>query len=122
MERILDAYRHHPRYHHYADLIEFLFLTAARTGEAVALFRSDIDFEKGVIHIRKTIAYVRGKPDPRDTTKTGKNREFPIEDPALEKLLRRVCSAIKSQVILYSRNLTAATSIATNSITLGMDS
>ena len=92
MERILDAYRQHRRYYRYAELIEFLFLTGARTGEAVALVRSDIDFEKGVIHIRKTIAYVRGKPDPRDTTKTGKNREFPIEDPALEKLLRRICS------------------------------
>ena len=48
-----------------------------------------------MIHIRKTISHVRGKPDPRDTTKTGKNREFPIEDPALEELLRRVCSSNK---------------------------
>lgn len=95
MERIIDAYRHHPRYHHYADLVELLFLTAARTGEAAAFVGSDIDFEKGVIHIRKTISQVRGKPDPRNTTKTGKNREFPIEDPALEKLLRRVCSSHK---------------------------
>lgn len=95
MERILDAYRQHRRYYHYADLIEFLFLTGARTGEAVALLRSDIDFEKGVIHIRKTIANVNSKPDPRDTTKTGKNREFPIEDPALKELLRRVCSSSK---------------------------
>ena len=95
MERILDAYRHHPRYHHYADLVEFLFLTAARTGEGAALVHSDIDFEKGVIHIRKTIANVRSKPDLRDTTKTGKDREFPIEDPALKELLRRVCSSNK---------------------------
>ena len=95
MKRILDAYRQHRRYYRYADLIEFLFLTGARTGEAVALRRSDIDFEKGVIHIRKTIANVRSKPDARDTTKTGKNREFPIEDPALKELLRRVCSSSK---------------------------
>ena len=95
MERIIDAYRQHPRYHHYADLVKFLFLTAARTGEAAALLLSDIDFEKGVIHIEKTISHVRGKPDARDTTKTGKNREFPIEDPALEELLRRVCSSNK---------------------------
>ena len=95
MERIIDAYRNHPRYHHYADFVEFCFLTGGRTGEAIALLHSDIDFEKAVIHIRKTIAYVKSKPDPRDTTKTGKNREFPIEDPALEKLLRRVCSSNK---------------------------
>ena len=44
MERILDAYRHHRRYYHYADLIEFLFLTAARTGEAVALLGANGEF------------------------------------------------------------------------------
>jgi len=104
MERILEAYRHHPRYHHYADLIEFYFLTAARTGEAVALLHSDIDFEKGMIHIRKTIAYVRSKPDARDTTKTGKDREFPIEDPALEKLLRRVCSNKKPSDFVFQES------------------
>jgi integrase len=104
MERTLDAYRHHPRYHHYADLIEFYFLTGARTGEAVALLCSDIDFEKGVIHIRKTIAHVRGKPDERSTTKTGKNREFPIEDPALEKLLRRVCSNKKPSDFVFQES------------------
>ena len=101
MERILDAYRQHRRYYRYADLIEFLFLTGARTGEAVALVHSDIDFEKGVIHIRKTIAYVNSKPDPRNRTKTGKNREFPIEDPALEKLLRRVCSNKKPSDFVF---------------------
>lgn len=93
MERIIGTYRNHPRYHHYADLIEFYFLTGVRTGEAVALLWSDIDFEKCVIYIRKTISNVRGKPDPRDETKTKKNREFPIEDPALISLLQKLWSA-----------------------------
>lgn len=37
MERIIEAYRKHPNYSCYADLVEFYFLTGVRTGEAVAL-------------------------------------------------------------------------------------
>ncbi len=96
MERIIEAYRSHPYYHRYADLVEFYFLTGLRTGEAIALLWSDIDFERGLIYIRKTIAIVRGKHDPRNETKTGKDREFPIEDPALERLLRRLSSLNKN--------------------------
>jgi integrase len=89
MARIMEAYCLHPRYSRYADLVEFYFLTGARTGEAVALRWGDIDFKRAIIHIRKTIALVRGKHDPRNQTKTRRNREFPIEDPALKELLQR---------------------------------
>jgi integrase len=70
-------------------------LTGARTGEAVALRWGDIDFERAIIHIRKTMAFVRGKHYARNRTKTGRNREFPIEEPALQELLKRRCSPDK---------------------------
>lgn len=89
-EQIIKAYRNHSRYQNYAKLIEFLFKTGLRTGEAVGLIWSNIELEKGIIHIRKTMSLVRGKHTLRHQTKTGKNRDFPIEDPIVEKILREL--------------------------------
>lgn len=53
--------------------------------------------KRPVIHIRKTISIVRGKHDPKDETKTKEDRDFPIEDPALERLLQKLWSPDKKQ-------------------------
>ncbi|WP_348254074.1 site-specific integrase [Leptolyngbya sp. AS-A5] len=75
----------------YVPFLKFLFLTAVRPGEAIALQWKHIDFENDLIEISEAIGrdlefspYTTRKT--RKETKTGTTRYLPI-NPALKKLL-----------------------------------
>lgn len=53
----------------YKTLIYLLLYTGMRRGEAMGLEWKDIDFEKGVIHIQRTSAYLPGRGVFEDTAK-----------------------------------------------------
>ncbi len=91
MKRILEAYETHPRSSYFAPFVSFLFLTGCRTGEAVALRWKNVT-EKSIIFC-ENIVLARGKHIYLNSTKTGKNREFPRnENSALDKLLKQLKS------------------------------
>jgi len=58
---------------HYGALVEFLFLTGCRPSEAYALTWKDINFDRGVIKITKSVGGSTGKVKD---TKTGEARLF----------------------------------------------
>ena len=91
MKRIIEAYEIHPKHSYLAPFVSFLFLTGCRTGEAVALRWKNVT-EKSIIFC-ENIAIARGKHIYLNSTKTGKNREFPRnENSALDKLLKQLKS------------------------------
>jgi integrase len=91
MKRIIEAYETHHGYSYFAPFVRFLFLTGCRTGEAVALRWKNVT-EKSIIFC-ENIAVARGKHIYSNSTKTGKNREFPRnENSALDKLLKQLKS------------------------------
>lgn len=62
-----------------------------RRGEAIAIKWSDIDFEKGVIHIQRQYTLVGGKPEVCDLKTSNSVRDLPIL-PHIEKLLKEMRS------------------------------
>ena len=71
----------------YCPLFKFLLVTGMRSGEAAALTWNDIDREKGVIHITKTVSRVSDKKVKIDTPKTaGSVRDIPLTAAALKAL------------------------------------
>jgi integrase len=70
---IIAAFRGHKYYHHYADFVEFLFLSGVRTGEARGLTWGNVapDFKSVLIAESMT----KGERIP---TKTGKIRRIPL--------------------------------------------
>lgn len=72
-----------------AGFIEFLFLTGCRPSEAVALKWSDYKPDKKTLSINKAITFSQDKYNFEDSTKTGKDRVFPVGD-RLENLLDRL--------------------------------
>ena len=86
MNTIIEAYykRTHQHLNVTAYLIEFLFLTGTRHGEAFALTWNDVNFQKREIYICKQYISKTKKIRP---PKNGKNRYFPIN--------RRVVNLLK---------------------------
>jgi integrase len=66
----------------YYEFIMFLLVTGCRVGEVAALGWSDIDIEKNVIHITKTVTKsLDGKTIIGDSTKTkAGRRDIPLND------------------------------------------
>ena len=74
-------------HHHYVPFVSFLFLTGVRTGEAVALQWSDINWDKKIITISKTYSRTSNSNVRRlKATKTGVIRHIPLNDE-LENVL-----------------------------------
>jgi len=88
MERIIEAYKNHPRYRYLAPLVEFLFFTGCRTGEAIALRWKNIT--DNYIYFCESISFVRGNHIHREGTKTKASRGFPRKDPMLNRLLKQL--------------------------------
>lgn len=76
------------QYQHYKYITYFLIGTGARIGEATALYVSDIDFDKQVVHINKTFIRENRVWKVKPTTKTGESgeRTIGIDDVTLEKM------------------------------------
>ena len=74
----------------YYELLAFQLLTGMRLGEVGALYWSDIDEEKNVIHVRRTITRTEdGVYYIGDSPKSGASyRDIPMND-AIKALLRR---------------------------------
>jgi integrase len=75
-EAIINAFEAH-RYHKiYAPLVRFLFLTGCRPSEALGLKWRHVDDDK--ILFKEAVVYANSKPTAKGSTKTGKDRFFPI--------------------------------------------
>lgn len=72
VKAILAAFKTHPQYKHYADFVEFLFLTGVRTTEAIALRWMHINSNMSSIWIGESMS--RGVPQ------TNKVRSIPLND------------------------------------------
>jgi integrase len=72
---ILAAFKIHPQYKHYADFVEFMFLTGVRTAEAIGLRWQHINDDFSSIWIGESLS--RGI---RKSTKTNKARYIPLND------------------------------------------
>ncbi|MEG4808054.1 site-specific integrase [Microcoleus sp. F8-D3] len=70
-----------------APLIEFLFLTGCRPGEAFALRWGDVMFDRGIIRFSKSYD---GATKQTKRTKTKVVRMFPLNDKRLIDLLNRI--------------------------------
>jgi integrase len=83
-EILIEAYERHRHYSVYAPLIRFLLLTGCRPSEALGLRWRLIDDDK--IFFKEAVVYANGKSVHKNSTKTGKDRVFPI-NIALKTLL-----------------------------------
>jgi len=79
---ILAAFKTHLQYKHYADFVEFMFLTGVRTAEAIGLRWQHISEDFASVWIGESLS--RGV---RKSTKTNKARYIPLNDK-LKMLLR----------------------------------
>jgi integrase len=73
----------------YAGLFELLVHTGLRRGEALSLRWADIDFERGTLRVRGTLARIDGALVVTDLKTAKSKRVLPLSDPA-ERLLRDV--------------------------------
>lgn len=88
MERVIEAYRIHPRYSYLADFVEFLRLTGCRTGEGIALRWKNVT--DNYIYFCESISLARGKYIHREGTKTVASRKFPRTNLRLNQLLEQL--------------------------------
>jgi integrase len=79
---IIHAFRTDRYYAHYADFVEFLFATGARTGEAIGLLWRHVSDDCSSVWIGES--FTRGK---RQSTKTNKARTITLT-PKLQSLLQ----------------------------------
>jgi integrase len=82
MGRIIQAFREHPRYSYYADLVLWQFSSGMRPNETFALKLKH--FQDGTVWVGS--GYVRGKFGP---TKTGHARIIPLNPQLLSLIERR---------------------------------
>jgi integrase len=83
-----------------APLIEFLFLTGCRPGEAFALRWGDVMFERGIIRFSKSYA---GKQKITKRTKTKEIRMFPLSKKLIELLNRIKSEFVKSTDLVFKQ-------------------
>lgn len=86
-DAILAAFAAHPKHRHYYSFVKFLFLTGARTGEAIALQWKHISPDLSYITFAESY---NSSLKVRKSTKTGVARRFPINAD-----LRSLLAAIK---------------------------
>jgi integrase len=71
----------------YFPILALIAATGLRKGEALALRWPDIDFDKGVLHVRGTLARIDGRLVVMETKTEKSRRRIPLRGPA-ETLLR----------------------------------
>lgn len=59
-------------------MVTLFCLTGMRRGEAIALRWEDIDWEAGMIHVRKNAPYIKGAPVLGTTKTTNGMRDIPV--------------------------------------------
>ncbi len=83
-ERFFHYIRNHSNYKKYVPLFTVGFGTGMRIGEMLSLTWQDIDFDKNVIHVNKTLLYLYDY-----VNKTGKTK-FIINSPKTETSIRDI--------------------------------
>jgi integrase len=83
---ILELAERNPNY---ANFVRFKFSTGVRTGEAVGLRWSDIDFEGGYIKIYESVTKAELGEKVRKSTKTRKGRTIPLSGSLRKTLLNQ---------------------------------
>ncbi len=79
----------------YSLLYRFLVATGLRISEALALSRSDVDFDKYTVTISKNVVFIKGKRIEQDTPKSDAgNRTVPITENLCNEL-----NAIKTELL-----------------------
>lgn len=71
----------------YSLLYRFLLSTGLRIGEALALKRSDFDFEKGIVSVNKNVVFVNGEKIEQTPKSDAGYRIVPVP--------RSICDEIK---------------------------
>lgn len=66
------------------NFVEFAWWTGLRTSELIALDWTDIDFEKGVVHVTKALTQAADEPEEPKTV--AGNRQVKLLSPALQAL------------------------------------
>jgi len=84
-----------------APLIEFLFLTGCRPSEAYALTWRDVDFDRGVIKITKSVG---AKTRKLKDTKTGESRLFYFSGTSRLKALLLEIKSDKTEGLIFSND------------------
>lgn len=75
---------------YYYNFIALLLCSGMRTGEAAALTWNDVDMERRVIHIRRTLTYTEDGKPTTGTPKTGSSaRDIPLTDNILRTLQKQ---------------------------------
>lgn len=101
MQAIIEEFETNNRRKHYAPIIKFLFWTGCRTGEAIGLQWKDVDWNKELINIRRTYSE---NLQLFKTTKTGKNRRFPMpRNGKLWNLLKSIPESNPNDVVFKSK-------------------
>ncbi|WP_088890001.1 site-specific integrase [Leptolyngbya ohadii] len=90
-ERVIQAYRKHPKYHRYANLAEFLFEAGCRPGMAFGLRWKHVNFKENYITFCESVSRVRGGDIVTQGTKNRKHEkkgyELPMENPRVREIL-----------------------------------
>ncbi len=83
-DAIVTAFKQHRRHQRYVPFIRFLLLTGCRPSEAIGLQWKHI--RKQHIQITEPVVCCQGKPVSQSSTKTGQDRQFPINHQMRELL------------------------------------
>lgn len=79
----------------YSLLCRLILATGLRIGEALALLKSDIDFERRTVTVSKNVIFLEGERIEQSTPKTdAANRTLPLPDAICEEL-----KAIKTELL-----------------------
>lgn len=84
MNAIIEGFKKHKHYSHYADYVLFLFGTGVRTGEAIGLRWGDLSTDCTSVLISEQLT--RGERKP---TKTNRERTFLLPNSVTQMLLKR---------------------------------
>ena len=96
-----SAYKHS----HYADFVEFLFLSGVRISEAIGLQVKHVDFERNEVFICSVLARGdKGQTNAanrvRKETKTGNVRHLTMT-PRLKEMLQARCDRLKPDELIF---------------------
>ena len=84
IKRLLEV----SKFDHYGTFYHFAVETGCRPGEICALRWENVDFERGVVRITKTLAYVNGELHLHDTKTRSGIRSIPLSSRLLSDLKR----------------------------------
>ncbi|MCL1844519.1 MAG: site-specific integrase [Defluviitaleaceae bacterium] len=84
-------------------LVYLLMYTGMRKGEALALSRSDVDFDSGEITVNKSLLFMKNKSEIKMNPKTeAGTRTIPILEP-LKPILRDYLASVKSEQLFTTK-------------------